>query len=137
MPNNFEMRDAALRVAMPLGEDDSEVQSDPIDLELTSRSDFVAHCEVLVTAPALATGELGDTNTMTYAIEHSDTEDFALHEVLFPQVLVQTGAGGAGAAAATKRVRLPSNVKRYIRLTAINSANLDASAKSATLELVF
>lgn len=137
MPHNFEMRDAALRVAMPLGEDDSEVQSDPIDLGLTSRSDFVAHCEVLVTAPALATGELGDTNTMTYAIEHSDTEDFALHEVLFPQVLVQTGAGGAGAAAATKRVRLPSNVKRYIRLTALNSANLDASAKAATLALLF
>lgn len=137
MPNNFEMRDAALRVAMPLGEDDSEVQSDPIDLELTSRSDFVAHCEVLVTAPALATGELGDTNTMTYTIEHSDDENFGSHETLFPQLIVQTGAGGAGAAAASKRVRLPSNVKRYIRLTAINSANLDASAKSATLELVF
>lgn len=137
MPHNFEMRDAQLKQTLQLADDNTEVQSDPIDLGLTSRSDFVAHCEVLVTAPALATGELGDADTMTYAIEHDTDPEFGSKEVLFPQVIVQTGAGGAGAAAASKRVRLPSNVKRYIRLTAINSDNLDASAKSATLELVF
>ena len=36
-------------------------------------------------------------------------------------VIVQTGAGGAGAAATEARVTLPGNVKRYLRVRATNS----------------
>jgi len=50
-------------------------------------------------------------------------------------VLVQTGAGGAGAAAATARFAIPSDCERYVRVTATNSGTGDASGASMTVNL--
>lgn len=132
------VQDADLKVTKTLPGSDTTVYSDPIDLaNVDSQTSFLAMCELLVTAPALATGQLGDAATMTYLIQHDDDAEFGSAETLSTAVLVQTGAGGAGAAAAKARFRLPSNVKRYVRLGATNSADVDASAASAVLALVF
>jgi hypothetical protein len=56
---------------------------------------------------------------------------------IYGTVLTQTGAGGVGAAAATKRVALPSDCERYIRVAATADTNLDASAKSMTVNVMF
>ena len=57
--------------------------------------------------------------------------------MLLHDVIVQTGAGGVGAAAATAQLALPSGVNRYVRVKATNSGSADASAKSLTAQLVF
>jgi len=55
----------------------------------------------------------------------------------YPGVIVQLGAGGAGAAAATFTARLPVDVKRYVRVKAVGSVAGDASAASLTFEVLF
>jgi hypothetical protein len=56
--------------------------------------------------------------------------------VLYLDLITQTGAGGAGAAGATKRFKLPSDALRIIGFRAVNSAAGNASAASATLEVL-
>ena len=51
--------------------------------------------------------------------------------------MLWTGAGGAGCAAATYRMKPPTNVKRYVGLKATGSASGDATTASATLEVLF
>lgn len=129
------LRDAELQVTKALPNGAATVNSDSIDLEHSANGVHVADCELLIEAPALATADLPDTKTMTYDVEHSD--DDSSFEDLANGVLVQTGAGGAGAVAAEARVRLPSTVKRYIRVVATNDGAGDASDKSLTAGLVF
>jgi hypothetical protein len=93
--------------------------------------------ELLIQAPALTTGQLADAATMKYSVQHAASADFSDATLLAGDVLVQTGAGGAGAAAAEVRVGLPGDVKRYVRVRAINSAAGNASTKSLTESLVF
>ncbi|MGC4004692.1 MAG: hypothetical protein QM811_16860 [Pirellulales bacterium] len=83
----------------------------------------------------LAVGVLADAATMKWSIQHDDDPAFGTVADLFADVLVQTGAGGAGAAAATKRIPLPTNVKKNIRLKGVKSGSGDASGSTATLEL--
>ena len=108
-----------------------DVSTDPIATgedggELCYPHEFVISC------PALTTAILGDGATMTYKVEHSDSysADFV---TLIPAIALQTGASGAGAAAITRRFRLPSDVKKYVRITATNSASGNASTKSVSL----
>jgi hypothetical protein len=132
------VKDAELRRTHALPNGAATTQSATgIDLGLSSRSDFLAEGEVLVTAPTLTTGELGDTQTITYSLEHDDAVGFGTVATIpgFAVVAVQTGAGGAGAAGAIIRVRLPSSVKRYVRLKTVKAGASNASTKSATFEL--
>jgi hypothetical protein len=96
-----------------------------------------ASVEFKLSAPALAVGELPDGETMTYSILTSDNADLSSPTVLMPSVIVQTGAGGAGAAAASYLFRLPSDSQRYLGFKAVNSGAGDASAKSASMEARF
>jgi hypothetical protein len=57
--------------------------------------------EVLVSAPALSTTIAPDTRTMTYRIQHDTDSAFGTAATLVDNLIVQTGAGGVGAAAAT------------------------------------
>lgn len=131
------MGDALLKVtkALPIGA--SSITTDGIDLGVSSRGDFVATCELLITAPALAVGQLADASTMKYTIEHDTDAAFGTVATLQADVIVQTGAGGVGAAGVTKRVRLPVDVNRYVRMKVTNSAAANASAASVTAELKF
>lgn len=120
--------------ALPSGA--STIYSDPVDRGPAADRDLhLAPCELQVDAPALAVGQLADASTMTYLVQHSD--DDSTYVTINPSVGVQTGAGGAGAAAATYRYALPSTVKRYVRVGATNSGADDAKDASLTMGLKF
>jgi hypothetical protein len=105
---------------------------------LTGRGAYLAQCELLLSAPALNTTMLPDTRTMTYSIEGSVDSAFTSPIALASGCIVQTGAGSAGAAAATFRMKIPSNAPRYIRAKAVSGASTtDASSLSMTLALLF
>jgi hypothetical protein len=98
--------------------------------------EFLAKVELLITAPALTVTQLPNSATVTYSIEHS--ADNSSWSTLQASVLVQTGAGGAGAAAATARYRPPTNVKRYIRLKATTATSPgDCSGVNGQLDMLF
>jgi hypothetical protein len=136
----FLMKDALLKVTRALpGAAGATVNSSAIDLEETTRGDFLANAEILITAPALTTTILPDTRTMTYTLYHDTDSAFGTETPVFGSTgqILQTGAGGAGAVTATFRGRLPTTVKRYLRLKITSGASTtDGSATSATLELL-
>jgi len=108
-----------------------------IDLGIGAKGDCGGNFELMIEAPALATTPLPDTKTMTYDVYHDTASDFSGEVLLMGSVIVQTGAGGAGAAAATKSVRMPVDVNRYIRVKATNSGAGDASGSNFVAGLRF
>ena len=74
---------------------------------------------------------------MKYDIVWADSADLQTNPVTYiTSAIVQTGAGGAGAAGQTFRFRLPSTAKRYVGFKATNSAAGNASGANATLEVL-
>lgn len=132
-----QLKDAKYSVTTALPNGAATVASAGQDLDITTNADFQAGVELLIEAPALATADLPDTETMTYDVYHDTASGFGSETLLAGSVLIQTGAGGAGDAAASVRVALPSDVKRYIRVKATNSGAGDASDKDMTTSLVF
>jgi hypothetical protein len=132
----FAVKDTALKVTKALPNGAATVYSDGIDLGHGTKGDFLAEVEVKISAPALTTGQQPDAKTLTYTIQHDDAAAFGTVADLYPGVIVQLGAGGAGAAAATFTARLPVDVKRYVRVKAVGSATGDASAASLTFEVL-
>lgn len=131
------VKDAQLKKTTALPNGAASVTSAALDLGTSSTSEFLAPCELLIEAPALVVGDLANGETMKYDVIHSDNSDLSSPVTLAKEVLVQTGAGGAGAAAAECRYRPATNVKRYIGVKATNSGAGDASDKSMTMSLVF
>jgi len=135
----FLLKDALLKGtrALPAAAS-STVDGAAIDLGHSTVGDFLADCEWLLSAPAVNATMAPDTRTFTYSIIHSDNSDLSSPAIIHSGVIVQTGAGGVGAAATTARGRLPVDVKRYVGVRVVSGASTaDASAVSATLELVF
>jgi len=130
------LADYSLQVTKALPNGAATVVTDGIDLEVSAQANTVAQFELRVAAPALVTADLPDTETMKYDVYHDTASDFSTEALLLRDVIVQTGAGGAGAAAQTVGVRLPAHVSRYVRLKATNSGAGDASDKSMTVDLV-
>ncbi len=133
----YELGDAQLRQTAALPDGAAATQVTGLDLGHGVNGSHVAPHEILIEAPALTTTELPDTETMTYSIETDDNAAFSSATIVDADVLVQTGAGGAGAAAAEQRYRLPTTCERYVRLKATNSGAGDASGKSMTFSLKF
>jgi hypothetical protein len=94
----FLVGDAVLAVtrALPAAAS-ATVNSTGIDLEVGTRSDFVAYSELLVSAPALSTTILPDTRTMTYHVQHDTDPAFGTAVTIANSLIVQTGAGGVPA----------------------------------------
>jgi len=91
--------------------------------------------EVELDLPALPS--LADTKKTTITLEDS-ADGVTFNPVAGLATLEVTGAGGAGAAATTRRVRLPADLRRYLRAKAAGeSAGGNNTAKSLTLALVF
>lgn len=111
-------------------------QAAGFDTMNSATGDFLAECELRVAAPALTTGELGDTATNIYFAIASPNADLS-NPTLVSEIGRQTGAGGAGAAAGAYRWRPPTNTPRYVGIRITKSAVGDASAKSATVTLQF
>jgi hypothetical protein len=131
---SFKITDGLLKVTKALPNGAATVYSDGLDL---GGGDIVAPFEVKISAPALVVGDLGNADTMKYSLQMDTDPAFGSPTELLDDLIIQTGANGAGAAAATKTVRLPVATERYLRLKVVNSAAGDASDKSATLELLF
>jgi hypothetical protein len=106
-----------------------------LDLGHGCFGDFVAKAEFKLSVPALNTTMAPDTRTFTYSIIHSDNADLSSPVVLYPGVIVQTGAGGVGAVAASFICTLPVDVKRHVGVRIVSgSLTGDASSVAATLE---
>lgn len=132
----FNVKDASLEKTAALPNGAAVTQTAGIDTMNSSRGDFTAGAELVVEAPALTTGELGDTQTITYTVEHDTASGFGTVATL-ATLGTQTGAGGAGAAAQTFRFRLPTNVRRHIRVKATKAGASNASTKSMVAGLRF
>lgn len=100
-----------------------------------SHGDFVAQAEFKLSVPALTTTMAPDTRTFTHSIIHSDNADLSSPSVLYPSVIIQTGASSAGAAATDFTFRVPVDVKQYLGVRCTTGASTaDASTVSDTLE---
>jgi len=129
------LRDKSLTVTNALPNGAAATTSTVFDLESVS-GEFVASVEFELSVPALTTGQLGDTQTITYSVEMSTTSGFDSTVVLYGSLGVQTGAGGAGDAALLKRFRLPTTVYRYVRVKATKTGATNASTASMTVSLL-
>jgi hypothetical protein len=131
------LKDALLKVTEALPNGATNVVSDPIDTgAVSAQAVQMALVDFLLTAPDLAVGDLGNGATMTYDIITSAAVGMGTPTTLISGAIVQTGADGAGAAAATYQFRLPASAQRYIAFKATNSAGGDASDKSGTMEVL-
>ena len=129
------IQDAALKVTKALPAAAATANSDSIDLGQSTADTINESFSVKLSAPAVA--NLADTKTITYTFQDSaDNSSFSAIPEL--ATLVQTGAGGVGASATTRTVRLPATARRYIRVSAaVASAGGDNTASSLTLQLLF
>jgi len=128
------LKDKAVKVTTALPNGAAAVNGTAIDTGCGANGDQLADVEFLLSAPALTVTEQPDDKNMTYDIEHS--VDNSTFTKLLENVIVQTGAGGAGAAAATSQFRLPADANRYIRANATGDATGDSTTADMTLELV-
>lgn len=111
-----------------------------IEVGCGTPDDFTVETEFKISAPALSTGDHGNGATVKYSLVTDDvsTFDSSSLAVLLPDVLVQTGAGGVGSAAATWQGRAPiGGVRKYIGLKAVKSGAGDISDQTATLAMLF
>src|SRR5262245_14859412 len=124
----MKLKDAGLKGTLALPNGAANTSGAAIDLGLSAFGDFLANCEFILSAPALNTTQQPDAKTMKYDIIHSDNSDLSSPSTLYPTVVTQTGAGGAGAAATTFTFRVPVDSKRYVGVKATGSASGDSSA---------
>jgi hypothetical protein len=136
------LKDAALKFSRALPASTSAVTSSGagiIDTEVTTAQGTCPIKELLLTYPALTTGQLPDTKVMVYKLIQSANADLSSpSDVYGTAIITQTGAGGAGAAGGTKRIKPPSDSLRYLGLviTPSGSGTGDASGATATLEVL-
>lgn len=130
------LKDTSLKVTKALPNGAASTTTDSIDLGHGSYGDFLANVEFKISAPAMATGVMGDTKTMKYDILTSDSSDLSGPTTLVTAAITQTGAGGAGVSATTYTFRVPVDVKRYIGIKATGSTTGDCSGSSMTFEVL-
>lgn len=115
---SFEIQDSLLTVTRALPGQNATVNSSAIDLGIVNPVLAGTHSDLVLDVPATttATGQ-----TQTFTIEDSaDNSSFAAVAAL--ATLVLTGASNA-TAATTRRWRLPSDVRRYVRVSITSSAS--------------
>lgn len=113
------------------------VTSAAIDLGHTANGANVADYEIAIVAPALTAAQLPNTKTAKYSIVTSANADLSSPTIYAADVLVQTGAGGAGAIAAEATIRLGVVADRYVGVKVVTDGAVNASAAEATVELRF
>ncbi len=131
--SNRNLVDASLVVTQALPNGAATVNATALDLNNVPPADHLAGVDIEIAAPAVTTGQLPDAQTLIYKVQTDDDVAFGSPTELYPSFLPQTGAGGAGAVAATKRFALPSNAERYVRVVCTKSGAGDASAASYTV----
>ena len=132
--NTSFIRDTNLRAVKVLPAANATNYSDPIDLLDSNPGLKMRDAQIEVALPA--TPSLVDAKTVTLTLQDSaDGTNFTDIATLAP--IVVTGASGAGAAAVTRRFKLPGDVRRYIRTKqAVLAAGGDNTAVSITTSVV-
>lgn len=134
----YQVGDAALTETKALSNGAGAVNSAGLDLgALSYLGARLAAMQGSIALPALTTTELPNGETMTAKVQHADASDFSDATTLYDAVAVQTGAGGAGAAAKTAKYVIPPQCKRYVRVVATKTGTGNCTAKSLTHKLVF
>lgn len=131
---NRQIQDAGLSITKAMPAQNTNHNSDAIDLGVLNASQLPEGLQLELAVPALP--DLADDQTMTFTFQDSaDGVTFAAIAEL--ATLVRTGAGGAGAAAATRTVPLPNACRKHVRVNIAASATADDNtAVSATLKLL-
>ena len=134
MPFNRALKDGLLTKTNALPAQDTNNDGTSIDLGQVNLGPTGDHIELEISVPALPA--LANDQTMTFTVQDSaDDSTFATLAGL--STLVLTGAGGTGAAAATRVVRLPRTTRRYIRVNAAASATAgNNTAVSRTISIL-
>jgi hypothetical protein len=130
-------RDYGTKVTKALPNGAATIYTDGLDLGHTENGIPPLGSHLEIAAPLLAFADLGDAATMKYDVQCDTDSAFGSATTLAKEVVVQTGAGGVGAAAQTVLYAIPPHCERYIRVAATNSAAGDASDKSVIANLVF
>lgn len=108
--------------------------SNSIDLGSLTLGPAGDNVEVEISLPA--TPSLADTKSVTLTLKDS-ADDSSFSAITGVSTLVVTGAGGAGASASSRVIRLPSATRRYIRLDAsVEASGGDNTAISTTLKVL-
>jgi len=129
--------DGNLKVTKALPAGASAVTTDGIDTGEGTTGTQITPMEFLLEVPALLTGVLGDAATMKYDVVTSASSDMSGPVTIAKEILVQTGADGAGAAASSARFKIPTNALRYVGVKCTKSSAGSAAASSMTLSLKF
>jgi hypothetical protein len=135
------MRDANLKLSLvlPSGAVTTTVAAGLDIGPVTAQGQFVNanNGELLLEAPALTTTQLPNAATVVYDLISSASANMSSPTVIDSAMLTQTGAGGTGASATTKRVKLPTDIaNRYVGFRATGVAATLAATASATMTYV-
>ena len=135
--STFRKQDAELNEVIALPDADGTVYTTGHDLGAVPADDArLAGMELEVRAPVLDGTALPVGGTVVYVVQHS-TALASGYASLYGTVLTQTAAVSVGGAAeATKRVRLPSDCNRYVRISATTASAGDCSDSDAELRLL-
>lgn len=122
-------KDALLTVTRSMPAAAAANNSTGIDLGYVSPSDAGVVGDLVITVPALPS--LANATTITITVQDSaDNSSFTALAGI--STFVFTGAGGVGAAANSRRIRLPSNVRRYV---GVNVATLTGGGDNTAVSL--
>jgi hypothetical protein len=128
------IRDALLVVTRTLPAANANNDSTSIDLGDVTPALHGQNHELSLEMPALPNLANGTTATVTVT-DSADNSSFAAVPAV--ATLVLTGAGGTGSAATTRVVRLPSTVRRYIRVNvAVANSGGDNTASTFTFRIL-
>jgi hypothetical protein len=135
MSFNRALQDAAFAKTKALPAADAANEADGVDLGTVALGPTGDHIELEVAIPA--TASLVNAKTITLTVK--DSADGITYAAI-PELstLVRTGAGGVGAAAATRRVRLPRTTRRYVTVgAAVEDGGGNNTAVSYSYKLIF
>ena len=129
------IRDTNLSVTKALPAAAATNYSDPIDLRDSAPGIKMRSAQIEVAIPALPS--LVDAKTLIATLQDSaDGTNF--NDITTLASITLTGAGGVGAAAVTRKFKLPEDVRRYIRLKqAVLTAGGDNTAVSTTTSVIY
>lgn len=128
-------RDRNLSVTKALPAAAAANNMDAIDLGVNEPGQALGDIDCLLEVPALPALVADKTVTFVFQDSADNTTFAAIPEL---SNLVITGGVGNGAAAVTRRLRLPRSVRRYIRVTqTVLTAGGDNTAVSPKLSLAF
>lgn len=134
MSNSRKIKDEDLKVEVSIPAASANVDSPTIDFGQAS-SAVLESLELEISIPALAS--LADATSVTVTVQDS-ADDSTFASVSELATFAVTGAGGAGSAAASTKIRLPSTTKRYVNINVeSDSASGDNTASSVTVQPLF